>query len=515
MPATAALSSTITVPIVLNVRIQSGARARIACPVQLTAQSCRPRKARFYLAKGKVFVHGTWRHLLSEGTAFDSFLSKVFECHAKRTCEVEMRSRRGNPMFIEFAGVAENEAQKCFVTATDITARKHEQFEREELQSQLAQSRKMEAVGTLAKGIAHDFNNILAGLLGGLSLLNLELGDSDAHHSDIQEMEALVQRGANLTKQLLGFGSRGHYDVRPLDLADVVTKTSAMFARTRRDISMHVDMASDLRAVLADHSQLEQVLLNLLVNAGQAMPAGGRIYLSAVNTELSGDHPTPPRAIPGQYVKLKVADTGVGMDAATQARIFEPLFTTKGPGQGTGLGLASAHKIIKDLLGFITVESKLGWGSIFELIMPAAHWPTASENPPARTIQHGTGTILVVDDEAQMVNIYARLLGKIGYGVLTSTGGQEALEILRRHRETIAAVILDMIMPDMNGCQIYRAMREMAPDIKVLLCTGYSVDGPAQEILATGCCGYLRKSFDAATLSTKLRQIIERHPAAS
>jgi len=255
MPATAALSSTITVPIVLNVRIQSGARARIACPVQLTAQSCRPRKARFYLAKGKVFVHGTWRHLLSEGTAFDSFLSKVFECHAKRTCEVEMRSRRGNPMFIEFAGVAENEAQECFVTATDITARKHEQLEREELQSQLAQSRKMEAVGTLAKGIAHDFNNILAGLLGGLSLLNLELGDSDAHHSDIQEMEALVQRGANLTKQLLGFGSRGHYDVRPLDLADVVTKTSAMFARTRRDISMHVDMASDLRAVLADHSQ--------------------------------------------------------------------------------------------------------------------------------------------------------------------------------------------------------------------------------------------------------------------
>ncbi len=397
-----------------------------------------------------------------------------------------------------------NGAPQCLaVTAIDIT-------ERRALEASLQQAHKMEAIGTLAGGIAHDFNNILGGILGGLSLLDLQWRESGQPNTEVPEMMALVKRGVDLTRQLLGFARRGKYDVRPLDLPRVVEKTTSMFGRTRRDIAIRVDSLPGLWPVLMDHSQLEQVLLNLLINAGQAMPEGGTICLKAENREIADDEAEMELrgAAPGRFVKLVIADSGLGMDAVTKVRVFEPFFTTKGIGQGTGLGLASVYGIIKGHGGVIQVDSEPGKGTVFTLLLPATDERPAEGSGPPESIERGTGTILVVDDEDVVLGICARMLKSLGYEVLTAWGGTQAVEIVREHGAKISLVILDMVMPGMTGRQTFDALRKLAPSIKILLSSGYSLEGQAQEILAQGCNGFLQKPFDLRTLSAKLRDII-------
>jgi signal transduction histidine kinase/FixJ family two-component response regulator/PAS domain-containing protein len=390
--------------------------------------------------------------------------------------------------------------------AWDLVERKRAEQERQELQSQLMHAQKMEAIGTLAGGIAHDFNNLLHGILGGLSMMELEpVAD---HQSDIQDMRALVERGAELSRQLLGFARRGKYDVQPLELGPVLEKTSEMFGRTRKDISIQLDVAPDLRRVLMDHSQLEQVLLNLFVNAGQAMLDGGRIGLRAANIVLSDEAAAVHRVQAGQFVQLLVSDSGVGMDAATQARIFEPFFTTRERGQGTGLGLASVYGIVHSHDGFVTVESQLGMGTTFSLFLPVTEQAPLPKKSDMRPIEHGSGTILVVDDEEPILRLCSRLLRSLGYEVLTASTGEQARELVREQGERIALVILDMIMPGMNGRQTFEALRQLAPGLKVLLASGFSGDGQAQELLALGCNGFIQKPFGRATLSATVREVL-------
>jgi signal transduction histidine kinase/ActR/RegA family two-component response regulator len=376
-----------------------------------------------------------------------------------------------------------------------------------QLQLRLAESQKMEAIGTLAGGIAHDFNNILTGILGELSVLDVKLGQDDTYRIYIEDALELVNRGADLTKQLLAFACRAKCEVRPLDLARVVAKTSAMFGRTRKEIEIQLDFPSGLMAVLMDRTQLEQVLLNLFVNAAQAMPRGGRLLLSAKNAELSEPDVAPFGIPPGLFVKFSITDTGVGMDAATLARIFEPFFTTKGPGLGTGLGLASVHGIVKSHAGFITVESEIGKGTTFSVFLAATDQAVEDEKTPAVAIVRGSGTILVVDDEQRVLKALTRLLETIGYDVLTASSGREAVEIVRRQGLGISLVILDMIMPNMSGGQTFDALRKIAPGIKVLVASGYSIEVQAQEMLAQGCAGFIQKPFDVATLSAQLQRI--------
>jgi PAS domain S-box-containing protein len=394
--------------------------------------------------------------------------------------------------------------------AWEIAERRRTEQERELLQLQLAQAQKMEAVGTLAGGIAHDFNNILAGILGGLALVELDIGGDSQSRKDIQEMKALVGRGTSLTKQLLGFARLGKYDLKPLDLKRVVAKTSAMYGRTRADITIHLDFAPALLAVLMDHSQLEQVLLNLLVNAGQAMPEGGRLDLHAENVDLANEESSRRGIPPGRYVRLLVTDTGSGMDSKTMGRIFEPFFTTKDIGQGTGLGLASVFGIIKNHAGFIGVESEIGKGTSFTLLLPATERPVADDRTPETVLVRGTGTVLVVDDEEQVVKVCARLLQKFGYDVLTAAGGRQAVEMVQQYGAKISLVLLDMTMPEMSGRQTYQALQKLMPGIKVLLSSGCSVEGQAQELLDTGCNGFIQKPFDALALSAKVRTILEQ-----
>ena len=392
--------------------------------------------------------------------------------------------------------------------AWEIAERRRVEQESEELQLQLAQAQKMEAIGTLAGGIAHDFNNILAGLLGGLALFELGVEDDSSNKTDIQEMKELVNRGAALTKQLLGFARRGKYDLKPLDLKRVVANTSAMFGRARADITIQIEFAPGLLAVLMDHSQLEQVLMNLFVNAGQAMPEGGQLRLHAENAELADEAGALLGVPPGRYAKLVVSDTGVGMDAKTMGRIFEPFFTTKGPGQGTGLGLASVYGIIKNHAGFIGVESEPGRGTTFTLLLPATERQVAEDKTSMAVVQHGTGTILVVDDEAQVLKVCARLLQAFGYEVLTASGGRQAIELVRQHGAKISLVLLDMTMPEMSGRQTYETLRKIVPGIKVLLSSGSSIEGQAQQLLDSGCKGFIQKPFDAVALSAKVQEVL-------
>jgi two-component system cell cycle sensor histidine kinase/response regulator CckA len=376
-----------------------------------------------------------------------------------------------------------------------------------QLQVQLAESHKLEAIGTLAGGIAHDFNNILTGLLGELSVLDLKLAQDDASRIYVEDALELVNRGADLTKQLLAFACHAKSDVTPLDLARVVSKTSAMFGRTRKEIEIQLDFPAGLMAVLIDRTQLEQVLLNLFINAAQAMPRGGRLLLRARNAELAEGEVAPFGIPPGLFVKFSITDTGVGMDTATLARIFEPFFTTKGPGLGSGLGLASVHGIIKSHAGFITVESEIGKGTTFSVFLAGTDQSVAEEKTPGAAIVHGSGTILVVDDEQHVLKALTRLLETIGYDALTASSGREAVEIVRRQGLGISLVILDMIMPEMSGGQTYDALRKIAPGIKVLLASGYRLDVQAEALLVQGCAGFIQKPFDLATLSAELQKI--------
>ena len=261
--------------------------------------------------------------------------------------------------------------------------------------------------------------------------------------------------------------------------------------------------------VEVDRQQIEQVLLNMYVNAWHAMPDGGELFLQTKTVMLDEARCEPHEARPGPYAHITVTDTGSGMDAATRARIFDPFYTTKKKGRGTGLGLASAYGIIKNHDGFITVSSKLGHGSTFNIYLPASD-KAGGRKPSAREkIIRGAGTILLVDDEAIILEVCQKILERLGYRVLTATGGAQALETVAAEGNGIDLVILDLIMPGMDGGKTFDRIRELQPNLPVLLASGYALDGQASEIMGRGCNGFMQKPFSAAALSQKIRQVLD------
>ena len=384
----------------------------------------------------------------------------------------------------------------------DITPQK-------QLEARLQQAHKMEALGTLAGGIAHDFNNLLMGIQGRASLMLMDPGFSDSHYEDLRGIEAIVQTGTELTKQLLGFARKGKYEVRPTNINRLLEKTSQMFGRTNKEIKIHSKYAQDVRTVAADKGQIEQVLLNLYVNAWQAMPGGGDLYLQTENARFNEKYFGPFQVHPGRYVKISVTDTGMGMDKATQERIFEPFFTTKKMGRGTGLGLASAYGIIKNHGGMINVYSEKGRGTTFSVYLPASGKNVVEEKAPSEPIPKGGETVLLVDDEEMILSIGEKILKRMGYGVMPARSGKEAIETYEKNKDTIDIVVLDMIMPEIGGGEIYDRLKEINPGVKVLLSSGYSVEGMASEILKRGCNGFIQKPFRMRELSQKIREIVK------
>ncbi|MDY6970805.1 MAG: PAS domain S-box protein [Thermodesulfobacteriota bacterium] len=383
--------------------------------------------------------------------------------------------------------------------------------DRKTLEAQFRQAQKMESLGTLAGGIAHDFNNLLMGILGNASIMLLDIDSEHPHYERLKSIEQHVQNGAGLTRQLLGFARAGRYEVRPADLNDIIQKSSAMFARTKKEIRIHSKYQEGIWSVEVDHGQIEQALVNLYVNAWQAMRGGGDLYLETDNTWLDEAFVEPYNVEPGRYVNLTVTDTGVGMDEATKQRIFDPFFTTKEMGRGTGLGLASVYGIIKNHGGIIVVHSKKGLGSTFNIYLPVSEKAVVGKKEFEKEILKGSETILLVDDEDLILDIGQEILQTLGYNVLTARGGKKALEMVSKgHIPFPDLIILDMIMPGMGGGEVYNRMKEINPGAKVLLSSGYSIDDRATEILNRGCNGFIQKPFSVEQLSQYIREILDR-----
>ncbi|MES0364017.1 MAG: PAS domain S-box protein, partial [Desulfobacteria bacterium] len=339
--------------------------------------------------------------------------------------------------------------------------------ERKRLEAQLQQAQKMEAIGTLAGGIAHDFNNVLMAIQGRASLLSMHTDHDHPHFEHLSGIEDMVQRGAELTKQLLGFARGGKYEVKVTDLNKLVQRSCEMFGRTKKEIKMHTKHRKELWPVEMDRGQIEQVLLNLYVNAWHAMPDGGDLYVETGNVMLDESYTKPFGVSPGNYVKISVTDTGIGMDKATQQRIFDPFFTTKEMGRGTGLGLASAYGIINNHGGIINVYSEEGKGTTFCIYLPASRKEVATrEKKVAEDVLKGTERVLLVDDEDAIVDVGEEMLKNMGYKVLVARSGKEGVDVYTKHKEEIDLVILDMIMPDMGGGEAYDRMKEENPDVK-------------------------------------------------
>jgi two-component system, cell cycle sensor histidine kinase and response regulator CckA len=381
--------------------------------------------------------------------------------------------------------------------------------EKSSLEQQLLQAQKFEAIGTLAGGIAHDFNNLLMGIQGRSSLISVTMGPSNSHMEHIKAIEECIQRATGLTKQLLGFARRGKYEVNPINFCELVQNSATMFSRTRKEIDIHTKMWASPLVVEADRGQIEQVLLNMYVNAWQAMPDGGELYIETSAVVLDEYYCKPYQAEPGRYAKVSVTDTGIGMSENTRRRIFDPFFTTKEKSRGTGLGLASSYGIIKNHGGIITVYSQRNHGTTFNIYLQLSQKEIHQEMESEGAVVKGSETILLVDDEDMIIDVGLAMLKKLGYRVITAQSGFEAIEKIKDLGNEIDLVILDLIMPGMDGGKTFHRIREIHPRIPVLLCSGYAVNGQAKEILRKGCNGFIQKPFNITELSQKIRGIVE------
>jgi len=392
---------------------------------------------------------------------------------------------------------------------TDITERKRFEEERRKLTDQLSHAQKMESIGTLAGGIAHDFNNILMGIQSYTSLMLLALDKSHPHYDQLEAIETQVQSGADLTKQLLGFARGGRFEVVPTNINALISKTATMFGRTKKEILIHKKLGNDLWTVAMDRGQMEQVFLNLFVNAWQAMPGGGSLYLETQNIILDDFYLKPYNMEPGPYVKISVTDTGSGMDESTVQRIFDPFFTTKEMGRGTGLGLASAYGIIKGHGGVINVYSEKGHGSTFNIYLPASKKKLVEKEADVPDIVRGNGTVLVVDDEQFLREGIGAMVERLGYSVVLARSGQDAVDVYRSSAHQLDLVIMDMIMPGMGGGEAFDALKAINPEVRVILSSGYSMDGRVTDILDRGARAFLQKPFRLNDLSRKIREVLE------
>jgi PAS domain S-box-containing protein len=391
----------------------------------------------------------------------------------------------------------------------DITLRIEAEKEKKLLQSQLLHSQKMEAIGTLAGGIAHDFNNLLMGIQGYMSLMRLQTYPDDPNGEYIQGIESAVRNAANLTNQLLGFARKGKYALKQTCINDLVINSTKMFTRTRKEIVTHIQLQDNLWSVRVDPGQIEQVLINLYLNAWHAMPQGGELWVQTENVYLSHHYCKPFEVPGGNYVKVSVVDTGVGIDEKIIERIFEPFFTTKDVGKGTGLGLASAYGIIKNHNGIIRVYSEKNHGSNFNIYLPSSDLEEPVDAEVNSELLKGKETILLVDDEEGTILVEKLMLEELGYTVFPARSGKKAIEMYKENKAGFDLIALDIIMPGMSGQDTYDELKKINPKVKVLLVSGYSLNKQIEELLHLGCKGYIQKPFDIVQLSQKIREVLD------
>jgi len=428
---------------------------------------------------------------------------------------ITLRSRSGENIPSEVIGNAYLEGQRQVIQLSirDVSARKKAEESLLRDQEQLRQAEKMEAVGRLAGGVAHDFNNLLTAIVGYSDLLKGQLGADETQQHHLEEIRKAGERATSLTRQLLAFGRKQVLEPKFLDLNAVLTEMEQMLHVMITDRIELVRVAQlDIDLIKADRGQIEQVVTNLVLNARDAMPEGGKITIETANArvdpEFSESHPAVP---PGDYVMLSVSDTGTGMDMETQAHLFEPFFTTKPKGLGTGLGLATIYGIVKQSGGHIWAYSELGQGTTFKIYLPRVHGEAAAVEPkPASRVRaRGTETVLLVEDEPMVRRLALTILREAGYHVLEAANGPEALRMAREHGDSIHLLLTDVVMPRMSGREVADRLKAQRPDLKILFMSGNTEEAIGNHGVLEPGFAFLQKPFTPAGLSSKVREVLD------
>ncbi len=412
------------------------------------------------------------------------------------------------PVRLNMVGVRDRQGayQGYWATARDISAEK-------KLEAQLLQAQKLESLGTLVGGIAHDFNNMLTAILGYTQLLLREASQGDRFYEHLQQIEVLSQRAADVVQQLLTFSREGTSRQRRLLLHPLLKEIGKLLQRMiPENIEVEMHLAAEDLAVEADPTQLQQVVMNLVVNARDAMPEGGRLRIETARVNLDESFcRAHPDLRPGDYVRLRVSDTGVGIPPDIQRRIFDPFFTTKEAGKGTGLGLPVVYGIVKNHGGAVEVDSEVGRGTTIALYFPLVEKPAQVERAPSVDVKGGSETILLVEDEPTVLELARAALEHYGYQVLTAQNGLEAIATYRDHQSEIALVILDVVMPKLGGRETFRELRRIDPGVKAILASGYDTSQSlVRELLQSGVCGLVRKPYQIRELAQAVRRALDQ-----
>ena len=461
-------------------------------------------------SRGELLGMRVGTDLYADGSDWDAYRRRMDEVGYVQDYEIRLRRRDGATLVVlETSSRVRDETGDVVAyrgIMRDVTAQRA-------LEQQLAQAQKMESLGQLAGGIAHDFNNLLTGILGYTSLLRMRVADDPVAMRYVATVEESGERAKELTSQLLGFARRGRYESRVMRLETAVAATLRLLDRLiGPSITIITELADGLPAVEVDLGQIQQVIMNLCINARDAMPHGGELRLKTylAPARLVARPEDPPTDVEW-FVSLDVTDTGMGIPDAIAQRIFEPFFTTKPKGQGTGLGLSLVYGVVENHGGRLKVESTLGVGTTFRVHLPASERlpEEVGESPAPIAGARASERVLVVDDDEVVRRLAKEILEAAGYQVVLASGGEEAVRRYRESSDGFQLVVLDIIMPEMNGRQVYDALREIDPEVRVLAASGFSQDSWPAHMLEAGACQFIRKPFDAPQLLRVVRQLLD------
>jgi PAS domain S-box-containing protein len=463
--------------------------------------------------------HSTWHHTKADGRSYPKEECQIYAAYrdgtVRRVSSEVFWRKDGTSFPVEYASMPIYEQRRlvgAVVTFTDITERTRAERERASLEAQFRQAQKMETVGRLAGGIAHDFNNLLTVINGTAELILMDVRDDDPLGADLHVIQHAGQRAASLTRQLLAFSRKQIMKLEGLNLSTLLADLQGMLQRLiREDIVLVVRPATKVGHVMADVAQIEQVVMNLVVNARDAMPHGGRLTIETRDVALDEAYAAAhPSVQPGPHVMLAISDTGVGMDTETLARIFEPFFTTKELGKGTGLGLSTVYGIVQQSGGSIGVSSEVGKGTTFTIYLPRVEAVARKVQPtPTVTSVRGTETLLIVEDEEAVRGLAQRILQVAGYTVLTAGHGGEALLVLERHDGPVHLLVTDMVMPGMSGRELATRLEKISPRTKVLFTSGYTDEAILHTGLLDETINFVGKPYTAVELRRRVREVLD------
>ncbi|MCI0413355.1 PAS domain-containing protein [bacterium] len=461
----------------------------------------------------------------------DSWLNHIYPADKERILREEAENQRSKSFVSEYRMLRKNgdlvwihdeattvessleEPALVQGVMLDITERKLAIEAMDQLEEEFRQSQKLEAIGQLAGGVAHDFNNILMAVFGYCDLLLLKMHATDERRHELHEIRRALEQGASLTRQLLAFSRKQVLETRVLDLNELLTSMESMLRRLiRENIQLEMQLGKNLGRIKGDSGQFQQMILNLSINAVDAMPEGGKLSIETSNAQLTQEYAKQnPGVVPGKYLKLVVSDTGTGMDEETQSRIFEPFFTTKERGKGTGLGLSTVYGIVKQSGGQISVSSERSKGTTFHIFLPQVDQPTEE---PAQIIHtgdlpKGSETILLVDDNDAVRTAVSGMLKALGYDVIEACDGEEAMQIVRRFEKSLQLVITDLVMPRMGGLELAEQLGAEHPGLKFLFISGYPESTPQHEQVSSAGAAFLLKPISMDVLLQKVRELLK------